>query len=329
MKNHGFDPGSSFPDTSNLRFVMLDEFFPMLPSHKNSFCHYISVFYTSVLGIKDENVMTFDLVANSVLTVEELEAFTTVDVDLSLLTQSPTEADQPDRQLQRRILQKVQAFCELFEKRLEELGGIGFFLGGIGPDGHIAFNQVHAYPLHQHPLPCSNNHLIYCISQEGSSHDSITRLVNFNYPTAAAAAGDLGGIEVARGKAAMTIGLKTIRAKPSATIIIMAAGEGKASVVRAAIEEPADCSRPASSLHGHAGARFYITHGAGIHLTARRAEKYSKISEEVCCVCMTASTSFLTSPLPQAVDWAKAYTSAATDRPSLTASQPPGIMLLY
>lgn len=59
-------------------------------------------------------------------------------------------------------------------------------LGGIGPDGHIAFNQQ------DQPL------------------DSRTRLVNFNYPTAAAAAGDLGGIEKARGKAAVTIGLNTI-----------------------------------------------------------------------------------------------------------------------
>ena len=39
-----------FPDTTGLTFVMLDEFFPMPSSHKNSFCHYVSVFYTSVLG---------------------------------------------------------------------------------------------------------------------------------------------------------------------------------------------------------------------------------------------------------------------------------------
>ena len=54
--------GVKFPDTSNLTFVMLDEFFPMLPSHKNSFCHYISLFYVSVLGIKEENVLKFDYV---------------------------------------------------------------------------------------------------------------------------------------------------------------------------------------------------------------------------------------------------------------------------
>ena len=27
-----------------------------------------------------------------------------------------------------------------FELKVREVGGIGFFLGGIGPDGHVAFN---------------------------------------------------------------------------------------------------------------------------------------------------------------------------------------------
>ena len=53
----------------------------------------------------------------------------------------------------------------------------------------------------------------------------------------------------------MTIGLKTITAKPDATIIIMAAGEGKATVVREAIEGECDVARPASVLHSHVGAR--------------------------------------------------------------------------
>ena len=31
--------------------------------------------------------------------------------------------------------------CRRFEKRMEEVGGIDIFIGGIGPDGHIAFNE--------------------------------------------------------------------------------------------------------------------------------------------------------------------------------------------
>ena len=33
------------------------------------------------------------------------------------------------------------AECEAYEKEIEKFGGIDLFLGGIGPDGHIAFNE--------------------------------------------------------------------------------------------------------------------------------------------------------------------------------------------
>ena len=50
------------------------------------------------------------------------------------------------------------------------MGGIGFFMGGIGPDGHLAFN---------------------C---RGASHHGTTTLCKLNYESQAAAAGDLGGM---------------------------------------------------------------------------------------------------------------------------------------
>ena len=31
--------------------------------------------------------------------------------------------------------------CEAFEHKIKEVGGIELFLGGIGSDGHIAFNE--------------------------------------------------------------------------------------------------------------------------------------------------------------------------------------------
>ena len=33
------------------------------------------------------------------------------------------------------------AECEDYERRISEAGGIELFVGGIGPDGHIAFNE--------------------------------------------------------------------------------------------------------------------------------------------------------------------------------------------
>ena len=76
------------------------------------------------------------------------------------------------------------------KRKSAHLGGIGFFLGGIGPDGHIAFNV------------------------RGSDHFSTTRLTATNYETQAAAATDLGGIEVSRNRLVITIGLGTITLNP-------------------------------------------------------------------------------------------------------------------
>lgn len=253
LRDLGYNPGSAFPDTSKLKFVMLDEFFPMSTAHRNSFCNYIRNFYVGPLNIPSDNVMDFDLVARGIITANEMETFDGIDVDLSLLTR---DAKTPQEAKSKAVLTKVQQYCDVFEEKVRDLGGIGFFLGGIGPDGHIAFNQ------------------------EGGDLKSRTRLVNFNYPTAAAAAGDLGGIDKARGKAAMTIGLSTITSRKDCHAIIMAAGEGKAEVVRAALEDNKDPSRPASSLQGVSGARFYLTHGAAGKLSARKAEDAANITKE-------------------------------------------------
>jgi glucosamine-6-phosphate deaminase len=220
----------------------------MHPSHRNSFCLYIEKFYTSVMGIKEENILKFDLFEAGVMSLDELSIITSHNIDLSLLQQDDSSLS-PEKLVLKRVIEKVSKFCDDYEARVRSLGGIGFFLGGIGPDGHIAFNSP------------------------GAAHDSPTRLVNFNYPTAAAAATDLGGIEIARGKGAMTIGLGTISFNRDATVVIMAAGEGKAEVVRAGIEDPADTERPSSILHNLPGGRFYITHGAASKLTARKANR--------------------------------------------------------
>ncbi|NTW25702.1 MAG: glucosamine-6-phosphate isomerase, partial [Lentimicrobium sp.] len=132
----------------------------------------------------------------------------------------------------------VDNWCTNYERQIREMGGIGFFLGGIGPDGHIAFNT------------------------RGSDHHSCTRLTATNFETQAVAAGDLGGIEVSRNRLVITIGLETITTNPDAVAIIFAAGEAKAPMVRSALEEKPSNLYPASVLAGLPNARFYLTSGA-------------------------------------------------------------------
>ncbi len=139
-----------------------------------------------------------------------------------------------------------------YEDQIAGLGGIGFFLGGIGPDGHIGFNI------------------------SGSDHHSTTRLCPINYETQAAAAGDLGGIEIARQCHVITIGLKTITRNPDCTAIIMAAGEAKADVVSRAIQSEKDVRYPATALQVLAGARFFLTEGAAKGLEQRQYQALRK-----------------------------------------------------
>jgi glucosamine-6-phosphate deaminase len=35
----------------------------------------------------------------------------------------------------------LEAECERFEQKIKSYGGIDLFMGGVGPDGHIAFNE--------------------------------------------------------------------------------------------------------------------------------------------------------------------------------------------
>jgi len=118
------------------------------------------------------------------------------------------------------------------------MGGIGFFLGGIGPDGHIAFNT------------------------RGSDHHSPTRLTPTNFETQAVAAADLGGIEVSRNRLVITIGLETITYNPDSVAIIFAAGEAKAGIVKASLENGPSTEYPATALQRLPRARFYLTNGA-------------------------------------------------------------------
>jgi glucosamine-6-phosphate deaminase len=265
VKRFGLSNAEVFPDTRGLHFVMLDEFFPLRASHRNSFCRYIRTYYIELLEIPPHNVSTFDFVEEGVVTEEELLLFSAApEVDLSLLQREPASEEE---RAQRAVLQKISEYCDLYEQRIHDMGGISFFLGGIGPGISpssslslslslsvcvfvclfvclslpltvlvvTVFVVITSTTLHTTLLSQLDGHIAF--NQYGDSLTSTTRLVRFNYPSAAAAAGDLGGIEHSRGRAAATIGLRTITARPGASIILLAAGEGKAEVVRRALEE--------------------------------------------------------------------------------------------
>ncbi|MEW6754639.1 MAG: glucosamine-6-phosphate deaminase [Candidatus Latescibacterota bacterium] len=248
----GVDPAVR-PDMTSLHFVQIDEFYPIEPSQQNSFFFYVNRLYVDGFGLDRSRALLMDCSQIGLLPGQTLSAlWPDGDVDLSLRYRAAR--DGLERRQQEALL-RIDQWCQDYEDRVRALGGIGFFMGGIGPDGHIGFNV------------------------RGSDHHSTTRLTEVNYETQAAAATDLGGIEVARRRLVITIGLGTIAANPQCCALILAAGEAKARVVADAVQQPAHVSYPATALHVLPNARFYVTAGAARLLRPRQVELVARAPE--------------------------------------------------
>ncbi len=238
-RDNGLDINQK-PDFRGLQFVQIDEFFPIDSQQHNSFYYYVKKYYIKDFGLDESRAQLID--CTTIPTYQNLPVvaiFPDNKVDLSLrYCDCQTDPDQ-DRQ---QTIFLIDQWCTEYEEQIRAKGGIGFFLGGIGPDGHIAFNV------------------------RGSDHNSTTRLMETNFETQAAAAGDLGGIEISRNRLVITIGLSTITYNPEATAIIIAAGEAKASIVKKSLESQRDNHYPATVLQNLPNSRFYLTRSAAAAL---------------------------------------------------------------
>lgn len=229
------------PVLKDLTFVQIDEFYPISSKQANSFFDYVNKFYLEGFGLSKEKAILINSdeipLANG---LSYAEVFPDLKVDLSLRFREPKG---PLEKLQQDSIYMIDQWCGEYEQKIRDAGGIGFFLGGIGPDGHIAFNT------------------------RGSHLFSVTRLTETNFETQAVAAGDLGGIEVSANRLVITIGLDTIVYNKDAVGIIIAAGEAKAGIVKDSLETEMNNVYPATVLQKLKNGRFYLTRGAGVRLT--------------------------------------------------------------
>ena len=115
--------------------------------------------------------------------------------------------------------------CEDYEKRILMVGGIDLFLGGIGPDGHIAFNEP------------------------GSSLTSRTRIKSLRYDTILANSRFFGGDLNKVPKMALTVGVGTVMDAKEVMIIIT--GYSKSRALREVVEGPISHMWTASILQMH------------------------------------------------------------------------------
>lgn len=101
--------------------------------------------------------------------------------------------------------------CRLYEEKIKSYGGIDFFLGGIGADGHIAFNEP------------------------ASSLSSRTRIKTLTYDTRLANARFFDNDVNKVPKTALTVGVGTVM--DAREVLIIVSGYSKARALRMAVEE--------------------------------------------------------------------------------------------
>ncbi len=235
--------GTKKPSLKGLQFVQLDEFYPISSKQHNSFYNYVKNFYIEGFGLDINKAL---LINSDEIPLPGGRTYTEIFpdsiVDLSLRYR---ECKTAAEQIQQQAIFMIDNWCTGYEMKIREKGGIGFFLGGIGPDGHIAFNI------------------------RGSDFYSTTRLTATNFATQAVAATDLGGIEVSANRLVITIGLETISYNPDVVAIILAAGEAKAEIIKQSLENVPSNIYPASVLSKLKNGRFYLTEGAANKLTDR------------------------------------------------------------
>src|ERR1017187_5955398 len=137
----------------------------------------------------------------------------------------------------------VDAHCRDYEEKIQAAGGVDFQVLGIGRTGHIGFNEP------------------------GSARRSRTRLVTLDSITRRDASEDFGGEENTP-RSAITMGGKTSR--EARRVVLMAWGQHKAEIVRAATEGPVTAQLTASFLQEHDRVHFVVDSAAAGALTRHR-----------------------------------------------------------
>jgi glucosamine-6-phosphate deaminase len=119
----------------------------------------------------------------------------------------------------------LQKECDLFEEKIKAVNGIDLFLGGIGPDGHIAFNEP------------------------GSSLSSRTRVKTLTYDTILANSRFFDNDIKKVPKTALTVGVGTVM--DAQELIIIITGYTKARALQKVVEEGVNHMWTVSMLQLH------------------------------------------------------------------------------
>ncbi len=143
--------------------------------------------------------------------------------------------------------------CEAYEEKINSYGGIQLFLGGIGPDGHIAFNEP------------------------GSSLKSKTRVKSLTYDTIVANSrffeNDIRKVP----KTALTVGVDTVMQAQEVVIIVN--GYNKARALQKVVEEGVNHMWTVSVLQLHPKGIIVCDEDATMELKVGTAKYFTDIEK--------------------------------------------------
>ncbi len=143
--------------------------------------------------------------------------------------------------------------CARYEKKIQWYGGIDLFMGGIGTDGHIAFNE---------PF---------------SSLNSRTRVKTLTQETIESNSRFFGGDASQVPREALTVGVGTILSAKE--VLILATGSAKATAVKMGVEGAYNHKWTVSALQTHPHGILVIDEPAAGELTVNTYRYFKEIEK--------------------------------------------------
>jgi len=144
--------------------------------------------------------------------------------------------------------------CERYEKKIKSYGGIRLFVGGIGPDGHIAFNEP------------------------GSSLASRTRIKTLTEDTIIANSRFFGGDINKVPKTALTVGVATVM--DARCVMIIVSGHNKARALEQAVEGGVNHMWTVSCLQLHPHGIIVCDDAATVELKVATVRYFGDIEKD-------------------------------------------------
>jgi len=149
----------------------------------------------------------------------------------------------------------LEAECREYEKKIKNSGGIHLFLGGIGPDGHIAFNEP------------------------GSSLSSRTRIKSLTYDTILANSRFFDNDMDQVPKTALTVGVGTVM--DAGEVVILVNGYKKARALHQVVEEGVNHMWTVSALQMHPKGMIVCDDEATMELKVGTVKYFKDIEKTV------------------------------------------------